>query len=390
MAPLAPIPLAPFLFENDDLFAPLVLENPGLHRGAFQIRGTNIQIAAFSGHQHVADGNGVSRAGFAKPIHIQHIPLLYGELPTLGFDCRFHCDKAGQIKSARDRKQVFKTGFGILKRRREDKDCNFTVPQNDSVVMEAEIVRDYFDQPAVVREYADATGRVGLWVSEEKVFSRVFSKEDSLLDLGTGAGRIAIGLFEIGYKYIIGVDVSRPMIAEARRIARVLNYGIPFRVGDATRLDFGDGNFDGVIFGFNGLMQIPGRENRRGAMSEVFKVLRPGGRFVFTTHDRNSRKTRKFWAKEKSRWRRGTMDPQLDDFGDRFEPTPLGELYIHVPTTDEIRADLKGAGFRVEADVMRSHVASESHVVREFSDDCRFWVAQRPSGEGGGKSERKK
>ena len=160
--------------------------------------------------------------------------------------------------------------------------------------MDSSVVRDFFSQPLVVRDYAEATGRVGLWASEEKIFTRVFAKDDSILDLGTGTGRIAVGLYEIGYQHLIGIDYSRAMIAEARRISRVLNCGIPFRVGDATCLEFGEGIFDGVIFGFNGLMQIPGGENRRTAMGEVFKTLRPGGWFVFTTHDRGSSRHRKF------------------------------------------------------------------------------------------------
>ena len=246
--------------------------------------------------------------------------------------------------------------------------------------MDPTVVRSYYDQADVVEEYSRATIRIGLWQSEKRVFTRVFRRDDSLLDLGAGSGRIALSLYELGYRNIIGVDISRSMVAEARRLARVLEYGVPFRIGDATELGLGEEVFDGVIFGFNGLMQIPQHGQRRRAMGEIFRVLRPGGWFVFTTHDRNFERYKVFWKKERAQWRRGEQKKELDEFGDRFEPTPFGHLFIHVPSTDEIRRDLKAAGFKVHLDTVRSHIAIEPLPVREFSDECRFWVAQRPSG----------
>lgn len=244
--------------------------------------------------------------------------------------------------------------------------------------MDAEIVRDYYNDQKVVRHYSDAAVRIGLWKSEEKIFTRVFGKEDTLLECGCGAGRIAMGLWELGYRNVLATDFAREQILEARRIARILDYRIHWKVEDATRLTFQDGLFDGVIFGFNGLMQIPGRDSRTQAMVEIFRVLRPGGWFVFTSHDRELSKYKKFWEKERGLWRKGKQHPMLDDFGDRFEPTELGDLYIHVPTPGEIREDLKRVGFRIEADVLRSKVANEDAATRTFSDECRFWVAQRP------------
>lgn len=240
-------------------------------------------------------------------------------------------------------------------------------------------VRDYFDSQTVTDHYVNATIRIGLWKSEEAIFGKVFrDPEASLIELGCGTGRIAIGLHELGYRHIIGVDLSRPMVKEARRIAQMLDHRIPFHVGDATQLAFEDNLFDGAIFGFNGLMQIPGRANRQAAFREVFRILRPGAWFVFTTHDRDNPKFRHFWTDEQRLWRRGEQDPDLLEFGDRYEDTPLGRLFIHVPTKDEVIADAKAAGFRMEADILRSQVATERPETREFSDDCRFWVVQKP------------
>ena len=159
------------------------------------------------------------------------------------------------------------------------------MPQvESSKQVDADRVLDYFRGEKVLEHYAQATMTVGLWESEEKVFKRVFpDKEASLLELGCGCGRRSCGLWELGYKNLMASDFSRKMIERARRIVRVLEYGLHLRVADATQLPFEENLFDGAIFGFNGLMQIPGRDKRHDAMREAFRVIRPGSYFIFTT-----------------------------------------------------------------------------------------------------------
>ncbi len=230
--------------------------------------------------------------------------------------------------------------------------------------------------------YERAAANLGLWISEEKIFRQVFKPEDVLLDLGCGAGRIAFGLWHLGYRRLTGADFSRDMIERARGLGEALGCEIPFRVGDATALDFDAEAFVGVIFGFNGLMQIPGRERRRKAMAEVFRVVRPGGSFVFTTHDRDNMRFRNFWKAERERWEKGEQDPRLVEFGDRYYEAPIGCTFMHIPTREEVLEDLAAAGWRHEQDFRRSEIAKEPADVREFSDECRFWIARREFLEG--------
>lgn len=245
--------------------------------------------------------------------------------------------------------------------------------------MEIDKVRDYFDQKSVIEHYAQATNRVGLWRSEEMLITEYFNWDDSLLELGCGAGRISIGLWEIGYRYLLGTDLAKNMVKEARRINEVLEYGVAFQQADATALPFEDALFDGAIFGFNGLMQIPRRENRRKAMGEVFRVLVPGAYFLFTTHDRQNKRHKAFWEDERKRWERSQQHPSVEEFGDIYWDTPEGgSMFIHSPLRSDVAADLKACGFKLVRDALRSSVCVESEVVREFSDDCRFWVARKP------------
>ena len=74
----------------------------------------------------------------------------------------------------------------------------------------------------------------------------------------------------------------------------------------------------------------------------------------------------------------GQQSKELDDFGDRFQITDDGMYFIHIPTLQEMEAVLNHVGFRIEATVLRSEIATESREVDNFSDECRFWVVQKP------------
>ncbi len=252
--------------------------------------------------------------------------------------------------------------------------------KNGSMVDE-KLVKEYFSSDQVVDHYSRGTLKVGLWESEKMLFTRYFEKNDRILDMGTGTGRIAFGLCELGYRYVMGVELCKTMVQRARKIARMYNYSVVFQVGNATALKFEDNLFDQAIFGFNGLMQIPGRDNRIKALREIRRVIQPGGRFIFTAHDRDHIRWKKFWKQQRKSWNSGAHNPDLIDFGDRLEDTEMGKLYIHVTTTEEMRADLNEAGWIVEMDSFRSQLANESLLVREFSDECRFWVVRKPEAE---------
>jgi len=98
---------------------------------------------------------------------------------------------------------------------------------------------------------------------------------DAALDVCTGTGKLARLLRRrVGPTgRVRGVDFSPAMLAVARR--RVA--GVEFEVGDATRLDsVADGSVDAVTVAF-GLRNVV---DRRAAVAEAFRVLRPRGRYV--------------------------------------------------------------------------------------------------------------
>lgn len=249
-------------------------------------------------------------------------------------------------------------------------------PAIDKVDVSA--VQSWFADPRALEHYTEAVKNVGLWRSEEKVFGQVLSPQDTILDLGTGTGRVAFGLWEIGYDKVMGVDACRPMIQQARHLNKLLEYRVSFRVEDARKLSFENSLFDGVIFAFNGLMQIPGYSDREQAVREIFRVLRPGGHFVFTTHDRDSARLKEFFAQQAAIWEAGKQDRRLREFGDNLFDSSEGTIFMHLPDRAEVKRMLDGVGFDLLFDAMREEIANEPREVRDFADECRFWIARKP------------
>lgn len=236
-------------------------------------------------------------------------------------------------------------------------------------------IRRYYSGKGIVEHYAQATEELGLWASEESVFCHWLSSARHILELGCGTGRIAFGLEERGSPPGVGVDLSPEMVERARELGQARGTAWTFRVADVTRLPFDGDRFDAAIFGFNGLMHIAGRDQRRRALSEIRRVCQPGAPLIFTAHDQEAIEDPDYWREERQLWQRGEQDPDLRDFGDRIGATPWGELFIHVAARHSLRNDLDATGWDHRWDALRSEIATEDAAVLAFSDETRFWVA---------------
>jgi SAM-dependent methyltransferase len=93
------------------------------------------------------------------------------------------------------------------------------------------------------------------------------------LDLCCGRGNVSWALISRGCR-VVGVDFSPAMLSQARERVPAAT----FVEADAQHLPFGDGEFDIAVSNF-GVMHVP---DQPLALSEVRRVLRPGGRFAMT------------------------------------------------------------------------------------------------------------
>lgn len=103
----------------------------------------------------------------------------------------------------------------------------------------------------------------------------------AILEIACGTGRVTRHLRETfpAAGSLVATDVNNDMLDIARR--QLNDPSIAFQVADAQQLPFADGTFDLVVNQF-GLMFLPDLQK---GMQEAYRVLQPGGRFVFTTWD---------------------------------------------------------------------------------------------------------
>ena len=229
-----------------------------------------------------------------------------------------------------------------------------------------------------LRKYSKAVFNIGLWESEKIFFTKYLHKDGYVLDIGCGAGRTTFGLYKMGYTNIIGVDLTPRMIENAKIIFNKLNIPINFEIGDACNLSFENNTFDGCLFSFNGIMQIPEKENRIVAMSEINRVLKKNCRFVFTTPDRekdNKRST--FWMEEKRRWLEGKQDKRIHEFGDRVTVETKRLSFLHVPDREEIIECIEKSNFKLLEDAWLLDIADDTEDVKAFRGNCRFWAVEK-------------
>src|SRR3989344_14796 len=216
------------------------------------------------------------------------------------------------------------------------------------------VINKFSSEPT--QEFYRAKASAGLWLGEAALIERHFKKGSTVLDIGCGTGRTTIPLYQLGYE-VTGLDITPKMIQTAREIAVQYGHDIPYRSGDATKLDFADGSFDNALFSNNGITQISGRKNRLRALTEVRRVLKPRGVFFFSTHVRNWEYNWHlwFWLWIKVRIFKKIGFPVAEkEFGDRFFPREgldgkktNQRQFIHVPLAREVIKQIKMASFTV-------------------------------------------
>lgn len=113
----------------------------------------------------------------------------------------------------------------------------------------------------------------------KKVVKKVTDRQpESILDIATGTGDLAISFAPSGAKEIVGLDISEGMLAVGRKkiAAKGLSEKIRMVQADSEDMPFTDSYFDAITVAFG----VRNFENLEKGLKEIFRVLKPGGIFV--------------------------------------------------------------------------------------------------------------
>ncbi|WP_461186893.1 class I SAM-dependent methyltransferase [Arthrobacter sp. Z4-13] len=110
--------------------------------------------------------------------------------------------------------------------------------------------------------------------------------QGAVIEIGVGSG-LNLPLYGPGVEHVTGVELSKEMLAIARRRAAEKRIDrVELHQGDAQALDLPSESADTVLSTFT-FCTIP---DPLAASREAYRVLRPGGVFVLAEHGRSTRK----------------------------------------------------------------------------------------------------
>ncbi|NCU02947.1 MAG: bifunctional demethylmenaquinone methyltransferase/2-methoxy-6-polyprenyl-1,4-benzoquinol methylase UbiE [Chitinophagaceae bacterium] len=155
------------------------------------------------------------------------------------------------------------------------------VPDKASEQSKKKQVAEMFDDIAPRYDFLNRFLSAGIDVSwRRKALAKLEAlKPQLMLDVATGTGDVAImAARQLQLQKIIGIDISEKMLEGGREKVKTkgLEQIIELKSGDSETINFPDNTFDAVTVAFG----VRNFENLEKGISEIYRVLKPGGRLV--------------------------------------------------------------------------------------------------------------
>lgn len=206
---------------------------------------------------------------------------------------------------------------------------------------------DYLHDDEVAESYDTRLAGTPLFEIDQRFAAKHFDRPGRLIDLGCGTGRLAVAFAVRGYD-VVGVDLSEAMLRATHAKAAATSVVVDLIRANLVELDaLGDESFEYAACLFSTLGMITGEAERRRAIGHVYRLLRPGGRFVLHVHN--------YWFNLRdANGRRWLISDLARAFcgrpgGDRPMPRHhgLADLALHHFTRREAVRMLRAVGFRL-------------------------------------------
>ncbi len=155
------------------------------------------------------------------------------------------------------------------------------VPFKNSDEGKKQQVESMFDKIAYRYDFLNRFLSAGIDVRWRKkaIEMLVADQPKKILDVATGTGDFAIASYNIlKPELVTGIDISAGMLEVGRK--KMENLGLSDQIlllkGDSEAIFFGDNSFDAVTVAFG----VRNFENLERGLSEIRRVLRPGGKLI--------------------------------------------------------------------------------------------------------------
>lgn len=153
-------------------------------------------------------------------------------------------------------------------------------PYKDSQLNKKKQVEQMFDN---ISGNYDGLNRVITFGIDQKWRKRVVkyvvnTRPESVLDIATGTGDLAISFSKFDIPKIVGFDLSEGMLSIARKKVEKNKEAqrVEFIQGDSEKMPFDDNSFDAITVAFG----VRNFETLEIGLAEILRVLKPGGLFV--------------------------------------------------------------------------------------------------------------
>lgn len=167
------------------------------------------------------------------------------------------------------------------------------------------------------------------------------SENPILLDVASGTGDLAISALKLKPKQIVGIDISEEMLNVGKKKIQKKGFSeiIQLQKGDSENIEFDSESFHGITVAFG----VRNFENLQKGLSEMYRVLKPGGKLAVLEFSKPS----KFPVKQIYNFYFKRILPFIGKIisKDNSAYTYLPESVSQFPEKHNFIAELEKAGF---------------------------------------------
>lgn len=147
---------------------------------------------------------------------------------------------------------------------------------------------EYLQDPTLAQQYLGKVADSPFAHADQRFVEKHLHTPCQVIDLGCGPGRSLLPLYRRGF-HCTGIDLSENMLVEARKLLVPLDSLPPpnflqANLGDPLSLE--SHTFDAALCLFGTLGMLHPEKVRGQFLSEVKRILKPGGTFLVHVHNR--------------------------------------------------------------------------------------------------------